>query len=466
MTKPTDRQKTYGDFDLYDILVAIGEPAINTIWSCKNIECLGKGAQEIQTCDNDKVQISGKDLCRISSRIYQTIEGHFEAHRRWSNKPWLVIRAVDGSGFDISTRDRRIIARLKNCFRDVEDIEAYQPKHKCVHIRNCSGKERSHHVQRALDLMMSEEEEAESEAPGLDISSNKSLKILFICNNLDIDGMLIKRVFKTRNDDVIVTRYNQQTLAVAERNQPDMIIVEATLPGVDVFQVYQQLRAMPMLQKTPVLFWRVPNAQDMYPKAQTVGVAGCMEFVSGYHTDKLLEARDVIAEGSTYYPAMEMLNHHKEVHDNTTHPQHIPSPRVRSTQDFWNPDAYAEEMRHSTSPVSAFFLIDSLEAISKCIQWLSLLKAYNMPSMEDSQYFKSVRKVYESGRSVTNYDYDFTLLWENQEYSARLRCHFVDKGQYEIELWLPGVIANDVADAFKDGREGFFCAFMPPLFYD
>jgi hypothetical protein len=53
-----------------------------------------------------------------------------------------------------------------------------------------------------------------------------------------------------------------------------------------------------------------------------------------------------------------------------------------------------------------------------------------------------------------------------QEHSAGLRCHYFDKGRYEIELWLPGVIANDIADKFSDGQKGFFCAFMPPAFYD
>jgi hypothetical protein len=113
-----------------------------------------------------------------------------------------------------------------------------------------------------------------------------------------------------------------------------------------------------------------------------------------------------------------------------------------------------------------FFLIDSLQAISTCKQWLSLLGAYNMPGVEDSPYFDSVREIYESGKKALNFDYSFKLLWENQEYGAVLRCHFFDKGQYEIELCLPGVIANEIADRFKDGHEGFWCAFMPPAFYD
>ena len=137
-----------------------------------------------------------------------------------------------------------------------------------------------------------------------------------------------------------------------------------------------------------------------------------------------------------------------------------------TAQSRWDPIAHAEKMRKSTWDVSAFFLIDSLNALSKCTQWLSLLKSYNTPDMEHSQYFIDVREIYQSGKEVINFDYDFELIWENKSFPAKLRCHFVEKGKYEIELWLPGVIANDVADKFKDGHEGFWCAFMPPAFYD
>ena len=132
----------------------------------------------------------------------------------------------------------------------------------------------------------------------------------------------------------------------------------------------------------------------------------------------------------------------------------------------WNAAAYAAQMKRSTSPVSAFFLIDSLEAIATCTHWFEHLTTYTMPSMQDSPYFKQVRAIYESQQAVMNVDDSFTLLWENQVYPAALRCHSVDKGRYEIELWLPGVIANAIAAHFADGREGFFCAFMPPAFYD
>ena len=136
------------------------------------------------------------------------------------------------------------------------------------------------------------------------------------------------------------------------------------------------------------------------------------------------------------------------------------------TKPSWDVGVFTEHNRKSTSLVSAFFLIDSRNAISKCIQWLSLLKSYNMPDMEDSKYFNKVREIYELDQRVLNFDYEFILIWRNKELQAFLRCHFIEKGKYEIELLLPGVIADEISDKFKDGKEGFCCAFMPPMFYD
>lgn len=137
-----------------------------------------------------------------------------------------------------------------------------------------------------------------------------------------------------------------------------------------------------------------------------------------------------------------------------------------NSAEKWDPAAHAQAMRKSTLPVSAFFLIDSLESIPICIQWLTLLKPYGMPDMQGSEYFDEVREIYRSGRKVMNVDYKINLIWQRQELLTLLRCHYFDKGQYEMELQLPGVIANDVAVHFKDGHEGFWCGFMSHAFYD
>lgn len=140
--------------------------------------------------------------------------------------------------------------------------------------------------------------------------------------------------------------------------------------------------------------------------------------------------------------------------------------RKSSSGIRWDSPDFIEQMKRSTSPVSAFFIIDSPEAISQCARELARLSKYQMPSMDTSPYFVSIREIYQSRKEVLNFDHELILRWDEQEYPALLRCHSVDAGRYEIELWLPGVIANDARQMFGDGHKGFFCAFMPPSFND
>jgi len=132
----------------------------------------------------------------------------------------------------------------------------------------------------------------------------------------------------------------------------------------------------------------------------------------------------------------------------------------------WDQAAYAVEMGKKISPVSAFFLVDSLAALDRSRAWLEVLKPYGLPEPATSAYLDEVHQVYQERRQVRNFDHDFHLLWKTEQLSALLRCHSVNPGQYELELWLPGVIASEIKDQFQDGHSGFMCAFMPPAFYD
>ena len=132
----------------------------------------------------------------------------------------------------------------------------------------------------------------------------------------------------------------------------------------------------------------------------------------------------------------------------------------------WDAETYAEEMKRSTYPVSAFFLIDSLDAIARCAVELDHLREYGIPDMRRSRYFAHVREVFESGREVINVDCPVAFRWKGRRIPGVIRLHSVDAGRYEVEVWIPGVIASRAAAMFKDGYAGFCCAFMAPAFYD
>ena len=73
--------------------------------------------------------ISGHDLLRITSGIYQTIDGDFKAFDKGVTPHWLFIRAWDGCGFYFETDDPQIKELMKNKFSGFEQTEeAYQPK--------------------------------------------------------------------------------------------------------------------------------------------------------------------------------------------------------------------------------------------------------------------------------------------------------------------------------------------------
>jgi hypothetical protein len=137
-----------------------------------------------------------------------------------------------------------------------------------------------------------------------------------------------------------------------------------------------------------------------------------------------------------------------------------------TTKSNWNSKEYADQMRKSTEYVEALFFIDSFNDIDRCIELLAPLRTHGLPDMHGSPYFDKIRAIYQEDKKVINFDYDFNLTWAGKIFKGFLRCQYVESGKYEIELIIPGVIANEMADGFKDGYEAFFCAFMPPAFYD
>ena len=118
------RRQPHRPFDLIDILYVIGEPAEASEWLCSGVECEGAGAERLHKLADQNQHISGSMLVQIAADVTCTIEGYFRAFQSSDGSPWLVIRAVDGTEFDVESRDEGIIAVLKQHFPDVRDFPA------------------------------------------------------------------------------------------------------------------------------------------------------------------------------------------------------------------------------------------------------------------------------------------------------------------------------------------------------
>ena len=61
------------------------------------------------------------EMLRLAGGLLQVIDGDFEAYRLDETRPWLVVRAIDSSEYAVVTQDERLLARVRERFRDVRD---------------------------------------------------------------------------------------------------------------------------------------------------------------------------------------------------------------------------------------------------------------------------------------------------------------------------------------------------------
>jgi len=70
-------------------------------------------------------------------------------------------------------------------------------------------------------------------------------------SNRDIVQMSLNRIAKW---DVLMAASGSEGLAIAQAKQPDAILLDVIMPGMDGFSTFQQIQASPRLRQTPIVF--------------------------------------------------------------------------------------------------------------------------------------------------------------------------------------------------------------------
>ncbi len=121
--------------DLYELLAALGDRALDSVWLGSEVDCRGEKADELHSLSDQDQGMEGHALLNIASGIRQTVKGDFQAFDRGSTSPWIFIRAWKGSGFYVETNDPKIKKRLKSHFPSVEDVEDVPSPYEGLFIR-------------------------------------------------------------------------------------------------------------------------------------------------------------------------------------------------------------------------------------------------------------------------------------------------------------------------------------------
>jgi hypothetical protein len=130
-TRPPVRGLTISDrdsrnvlaFDLRDILGLLGDKGLTSTWLLEGVEAVGGEAADALHKFSDAGQpVPGEQLRTLADNVSQTIDGKFSAFLDASQVPWIRIRAVDSSAFDVITADTDVYKAIKSRFSRVVEL--------------------------------------------------------------------------------------------------------------------------------------------------------------------------------------------------------------------------------------------------------------------------------------------------------------------------------------------------------
>lgn len=99
---------------------------------------------------------------------------------------------------------------------------------------------------------------------------NAKAKILVVDDSPEAISML-NELLCQQHFHVFVALSGEQAIGIAEQIEPDMILLDAMMPGMSGFEVCQQLKTMPELMQVPVIFMTGLSATEDIVKAFEVG---------------------------------------------------------------------------------------------------------------------------------------------------------------------------------------------------
>lgn len=111
-------------FDLRDVLGLVPQSETDSAWEVSGAEAVGPSARDLHDASDAEVRLSHRRLCEIAAGLKQTLGGEFRSFRAGEPEPWLVVRAVDSSVFDVISSDPALIELVRRRF---EHVREYPP---------------------------------------------------------------------------------------------------------------------------------------------------------------------------------------------------------------------------------------------------------------------------------------------------------------------------------------------------
>ena len=116
-------------FDLRHILLLLKPGSLQARWVVTSVkssdglhewfDATGDGGKKLELLATVNACLSGVELGTLAKATRQVIWGEFIATLPTSQEPWVIVRGVDSTYFEVVTSDQNVLKAVKSSFRDV-----------------------------------------------------------------------------------------------------------------------------------------------------------------------------------------------------------------------------------------------------------------------------------------------------------------------------------------------------------
>ena len=111
-------------FDLSEVLAALGRVAVKSRWSCADLNYVSKDDQDVPVLERAATPgqtVSGVELVDGLGQLLQVIDGQFTGIDEQGDA-WVVVRAVDSSWWEVWSDNNWVHDAIRAQFRVVERL--------------------------------------------------------------------------------------------------------------------------------------------------------------------------------------------------------------------------------------------------------------------------------------------------------------------------------------------------------
>jgi hypothetical protein len=95
---------------LVELLELLGERGRHSTWRLRGLEVSpSESAERWHSLSNTGRAVSGNELVALAREEAQLIDGELEGWQGEGQRPWVVIRAIDSTSWDLLCEDQRVL---------------------------------------------------------------------------------------------------------------------------------------------------------------------------------------------------------------------------------------------------------------------------------------------------------------------------------------------------------------------